>query len=244
MKSAIYKTMLNSKSKKFVLLIDPDKHNTKSLKEICTLVNKSAVDFIFVGGSLVSERLDSAINQIHDDCSVPVILFPGNLLQLTDKADAVLLLSLISGRNPELLIGNHVLAAPFLKKCNMEVIPTGYILIDGGSVSAVEYVSNTKPIPQNKPDLIIATAIAGEMAGNKLIYLEAGSGAKSFIHTGLINSVRKNISVPLIAGGGFRTPEDIHGAFAAGADMVVIGTAIEENPELLVPMAAVSNMFA
>lgn len=244
MNNSIYKSILNSKSKKFVLLIDPDRHSKESLKETCKLVNISAVDFLFIGGSLVSERLDMAINEIHEHTSVPVILFPGSLLQLSDKADGILLLSLISGRNPDLLIGNHVLAAPFLKKSRIEVIPTGYILIDGENVSSVEYISNTKPIPQNKPDIVVATAIAGEMTGNKLIYLESGSGAKKCIDTNLIQLVKKNISVPLVVGGGIKTPKNVEEAFTAGADIVVVGTAVENNPELLFPMAEVSTLFS
>jgi phosphoglycerol geranylgeranyltransferase len=243
MKNAIYKTILNSKLKKFVLLIDPDKHNEKSLAGLGTVLKNSATDFIFIGGSLVSEKLDSFINILRTYTTVPVILFPGSLLQLSDKADGILLLSLISGRNAEYLIGNHVLAAPFLKKSKMEVIPTGYILLEDSAVSSVEYISNTKPIPRNKTDLIVATAIAGEFTGNKLLYLEAGSGAKNSVDTNIIKLVKNSISIPLIIGGGMKTPDDVQEAYSAGADIVVVGTAIEENPDLLIAMAAVSNEF-
>ncbi|MBN2612060.1 MAG: geranylgeranylglyceryl/heptaprenylglyceryl phosphate synthase [Bacteroidales bacterium] len=241
MKDPVYKMILNTKAKKFVLLIDPDKHDEASLKNLAGLIRASAVDFIFIGGSLVSGRLDKTVVKLKELTQIPVLLFPGNLLQLTDKADAILLLSLISGRNPDYLIGNHVLAAPFLKKSNLEVIPTGYILVSGENQSSVEYISNTKPIPPDKTDIATATAIAGEMLGNRLIYLEAGSGACKRVPAGMITAVKNNISVPLIVGGGLRTPEDVREAYLSGADMVVVGTAIENNPDLLVEMSRVSN---
>lgn len=242
MNTGIYKLILNSKAKKFVLLVDPDKHDESSLKHLTGLISTSAVDFIFIGGSLVSERLDFAVEQLKKQTRIPVILFPGNLLQLTDKVDAVLLLSLISGRNPDYLIGNHVLAAPFLKKSRMEVIPTGYLLVSDENRSSVEYISNSKPIPPDKTDIVIATAIAGEMLGNRLIYLEAGSGANNRISNNLIAAVKKNISVPLIVGGGISTAEDVKEIFLSGADIVVVGTAIEKNPGKLIEMSEVSNI--
>jgi geranylgeranylglyceryl phosphate synthase family protein len=155
------------------------------------------------------------------------------LLQLSNKADAILLLSLISGRNPEYLIGNHVIAAPFLKKWGIVVIPTGYILIGEGNSTSVEYISNTKPIPSDKFDLVIATAIAGEMMGNKLIYLESGSGATKSIDPELVKEVKRHISVPLIVGGGIREPGQLRIISEAGADIFVVGNAIENNLEIL-----------
>ncbi|MFO7658446.1 MAG: geranylgeranylglyceryl/heptaprenylglyceryl phosphate synthase [Bacteroidales bacterium] len=243
MKEPIYKMILNTKAKKFVLLIDPDKHDEASVKNLAGLMQESAVDFIFIGGSLVSGRIDQTVLQLKELTNVPVILFPGNLLQLTDKADAILLLSLISGRNPDYLIGNHVLAAPFLKKRNIEVIPTGYILVSDENRSSVEYISNSKPIPPDKTDIATATAIAGEMLGNRLIYLEAGSGARKRVPAGMIAAVKNNISVPLIVGGGIKNPEDVREAYLSGADMVVVGTAIENNPDLLAEMSRVSNLL-
>ena len=243
MNTGIYNSILNSKAKKFVLLVDPDKHDEISLIHLSGLIRNSAVDFIFIGGSLVSGRLDFAVELLKKQISIPVILFPGNLLQLTDKVDAVLLLSLISGRNPDYLIGNHVLAAPFLKKSRLETIPTGYILISDENKSSVEYISNSKPIPCDKPDIVLATAIAGEMLGNRLIYLEAGSGAKNRVPDEMITIVKKNITVPLIVGGGIRTPESAREVYKAGADIVVVGSAIEKNPGCLIEMSEVSNAF-
>ena len=243
MNKGIYQSILNSKAKKFVLLIDPDRHTESSLSHLSNTINDSATDFIFIGGSLVSSRLDSAIDIIKNHTGIPVILFPGNLLQLTDKADAVLLLSLISGRNPDYLIGNHVLAAPFLKKSNLEIISTGYILVSDENTSSVEYISNTKPIPSDKTDIVIATAMAGEMLGNRMIYLEAGSGAKKRISCELVSAVKKNISVPLIVGGGIDTCKDVRDIYLAGADIVVVGNAIENNPDMIRELGEVSNIL-
>jgi len=243
MNKGIYKSILNSKAKKFVLLIDPDKHTESSLSYLAKIINDSATDFIFIGGSLVSGRLDSAIDIIKNHTGIPVILFPGNLLQLTDKADAVLLLTLISGRNPDYLIGNHVLAAPFLKKSHLEIISTGYILVSDENTSSVEYISNTKPIPADKTDIVIATAMAGEMLGNRMIYLEAGSGAKKRISHELISAVRRSISVPLIVGGGISSSEDVRDIYLAGADIVVVGNAIENDPDMIREMGEISNIL-
>jgi phosphoglycerol geranylgeranyltransferase len=173
--------ILNSKKKKFAILIDPDKHSELTLVQFAHKINSKIVDLILVGGSLVNADMDVAIEILKKETSLPVVLFPGDVSQLTEKADACLFLSLISGRNPEYLIGSHVKAAPFIKRTNLETIPTGYILIDGGVVSSVEYVSNTKPIPMEKTELIVATAISAELLGMKCIYLEAGSGAKKSI---------------------------------------------------------------
>ena len=243
MNKGIYKSILNSKAKKFVVLIDPDRYTDSSLSYLSKIINDSATDFIFIGGSLVSRRLDSAIDIIKKHTRIPVILFPGNLLQLTDKADAVLLLSLISGRNPDYLIGNHVLAAPFLKKSNLEIISTGYILVSDENTSSVEYISNTKPIPSDKKDIVKATAMAGEMLGNRMIYLEAGSGAKKRISSELVSAVKKSISVPLIVGGGIDTTEDVRDIYLAGADIVVVGNAIENNPDMIRELGEVSNFL-
>ena len=218
--------------KQVVVLIDPDKQTSQSTKDIVQQAILAEVDYIFVGGSLVSTNTSTTIETIKQHTDIPVVLFPGSIIQLSDKADAILLLSLISGRNPELLIGNHVQAAPFLKKSGIEVIPTGYVLIDGGTRTSVEYMSGTMPIPANKHDIAVATAIAGEMLGHKLIYLEAGSGAKSPVCGELIKKVRQNISIPIIVGGGIRTRQGIENAFEAGADIVVVGTVLEENPHI------------
>ncbi len=228
----ISKSIANKK-KLFALLIDPDKHTTKSLIDLCKNANDSGVDLILVGGSLLNNDIGSSIEIIKSISKIPTLLFPGNLLQISNKADAILLLSLISGRNPDLLIGNHVIASSHIKRSNLEVLPTGYILIEGGKTTSVEYMSNTKPIPSDKIDIAVATAIAGEMLGLKYIYLEAGSGANNVVNLGMITNVKKNISIPLIVGGGFRTEDDIKKATFAGADIIVVGTTLEQKPHVL-----------
>ena len=226
-------TSITNKKRLFALLIDPDKHTSESLFDICKNANDARVDLIFVGGSLLNNNIDSSIEFIKSHTKIPALLFPGNLLQISDKADGILLLSLISGRNPDLLIGNHVIASSHIKRSNLEVLPTGYILIEGGKTTSVEYMSNTKPIPADKTDIAIATAIAGEMLGLKYIYLEAGSGANNSVNLEMIENVKKNINIPLIVGGGFRTEDDIKKAITAGADIIVVGTALEQKPQLL-----------
>lgn len=218
-----------SPGKKMALLIDPERLTIPAIIATVFAANETGVKFIFVGGSLLSTKIDTVIEIIKKNTSLPVILFPGSLMQLSAKADALLLLSLVSGRNPEYLIGNHVLAAPYIQRSQIEVIPTGYILIDGGNVTSVEYVSNTRPIPSDKTDLVVATAMAAEMLGHKLIYLEAGSGALNHVPVEVVKEVRKNISIPLIVGGGINTYEKARLIIEAGADLIVVGTAIEQN---------------
>jgi len=215
--------------KLFAILVDPDKHDRSSLEKIGSAAERNAVDFILVGGSLVSGSVDDTIALLKDSTDLPIILFPGNVLQISPKADGILLLSLISGRNPEFLIGNHVIAAPVLRKTKLEIVATGYILVENGRTTSVEYMSNTKPIPADKIDLAVATAIAGEMLGHKLIYLEAGSGAVENVNTGMIREVRSQISIPLIVGGGIHTVEQIRETYQAGADIIVVGSAIEQG---------------
>ncbi len=239
----IYENIIRKPGKKFALLIDPDKQDKHSLLNTIEAANKTGVDLIMVGGSLVSDTFDSTILTIKQNSSIPVLLFPGSLLQLSREADGILLLSLLSGRNPDYLIGNHVLAAPYLKKSNLEIIPTGYILIGENNSSSVEYVTNTKPIPLSKTDLIVATAVAGEMMGNKTIYLEAGSGARNRIKDTTIKTVKRNISVPLIVGGGIHYEKEIYNAYSSGADMVVISTAVENDISILYSLAKISLDF-
>lgn len=227
--------------KKFALLIDPDKYSVPALIATLYVAEESKIDLILVGGSLVSDRIDSCIEIIQKNTALPVILFPGSLMQLSNKADAILLLSLISGRNPDYLIGNHVLAAPFLKKSRLEVIPTAYILVGEGNGSAVEYISNTRPIPADKYDLVTATAMAGELMGNKLIYLESGSGAGSPVTPELIREVKRNTGIPLIIGGGIRTPGQVHDISSAGADMVVVGNVVEKDRNILSALVNAMN---
>lgn len=215
------------------LLLDPDKISGAKLGEIITLAIENRVDYIMTGGSLTFNSTDDLIRMIKSLCPIPVILFPGNLLQLSREADAVLLLSLISGRNPELLIGNHVIAAPYLKNMREKLVSVGYILIGSGSKTSVEYISQTTAIPPDKSDIIVATALAGEMLGLDMIYLEGGSGAPQPVPPGIIKAVKDEIFIPLAVGGGLRSREDIYNAFMAGANLVIVGNGCEENPGLL-----------
>lgn len=217
--------------KLFAILVDPDKHNEESLQALTVQINDRMVDFILVGGSLVSGSVDETVQTLKGKTDLPILIFPGNVLQISPHADGILLLSLISGRNPEFLIGNHVIAAPLLRKINLEIIPTGYILIENGRTTAVEYVSNTKPIPADKIDLTVATAMAGEMLGHKLLYLEAGSGALKPVNTSMIREVKKNTGIPLIVGGGIQTAGQVRQIYEAGADVIVVGSVLEDNPE-------------
>lgn len=221
--------------KSIAVLVDPDKVDDPSkLRHLIDLANESCIDFFLVGGSLITTpNISEVISTIKENVNIPVILFPGSALQIDPSADAILFLSLISGRNPDLLIGQHVQAAPLLKSHRMEVLPTGYLLINSGKTSSVAYVSNTTPIPDDKYSLAASTALAGEMLGLKLIYLDAGSGAEKEIQPKMISAVRKTISVPLLVGGGINTPVKAQAALEAGADLIVIGNALEKDPELL-----------
>jgi len=224
--------------KAFAVLIDPDKLNETTLMDTIQLAVKAKVDYIFVGGSLVvTDTLDTMVETIKKNCSIPVVLFPGSPDQITPKADALLYLSLISGRNPELLIGQHVVSAPFVKQSGLEIIPVGYMLIDGGSPTTVSYISNTHPIPSNKKDIALCTAMAGEMLGLKLIYMDAGSGAKTPISTEMIQYVSKHIKVPLVIGGGITSAEKAKENCMAGADIIVVGNAVEKDPSLIEAIA-------
>lgn len=231
--SELINQSISNNNKLFALLIDPDQHTSESLINLSKSAEKSKVDLILVGGSLLHNDINNTFELIKKNSSIPTLLFPGNLLQITNKADGILLLSLISGRNPDLLIGNHVIASAQIKRSKLEVLPTGYILIEGGKSTSVEYMSNTKPIPAEKIDIAIATAMAGEMLGLKYIYLEAGSGAKISVNTKMIKGVKENTNIPLIVGGGIKTPEDVKNTLISGADIIVVGNAIENNPEIL-----------
>ena len=226
--------LANTNNKKqLAVLIDPDKQDLIRLKEIVKKIDDKKIDLILVGGSLITDSIYDTISTIKKHTNIPVIIFPGSYFHISKNADAILLLSLISGRNPELLIGNHVISAHELKKSKLEIIPTGYMLIENGNITSVEYISNTKPIPANKPDIAVSTAMAGEMLGLKLIYMDAGSGAKHPINPLMISKVKQNINIPLIIGGGINTKQKLKDAYTAGADLVVIGTAFEQNINLL-----------
>jgi len=242
----MYKQITDKKlkgKKQLALLIDPDKTGLNDVKKLTELVNLTPPDFILVGGSLISQNTDEIIKTLKSSVDIPVILFPGSSFQISSYADGILFLSLLSGRNPEFLISHHVSAAPLIKSSGMEVISTGYLLIDGGKVSSVEYMSNSKPIPADKADLAAATALAGEMMGMKMLYLEAGSGATNAVPVSLMKKVKKQVSIPLIVGGGLNSSEKIVAACNAGADIVVVGNAFEKNPSLLKEFVNVIRRF-
>jgi phosphoglycerol geranylgeranyltransferase len=242
MNKEIYQKLLYKKKKgqkSFAVLIDPDRVDQTSIDQLTGLSVSASVDYFFVGGSLVvSNYLDECIQQIKASCNIPVILFPGAPSQLSKYADALLYLSLISGRNPELLIGQHVVSAPFVKRSGLEIIPTGYMVIDGGTPTSVSYISNAAPIPADKNDIAVCTAMAGEMLGMKMIYMDAGSGAKYPITETMIKKVSENIDVPLIVGGGIIHPEKAYLNCKAGADIIVVGNAIEKDASLIKDMSS------
>jgi phosphoglycerol geranylgeranyltransferase len=225
--------------KSIAVLVDPDKvTDAGQLQHLINLASENLVDFFLVGGSLVTTtNMSEVVKQIKDNVSIPVILFPGNSMQIEPTADALLFLSLISGRNPELLIGQHVIAAPIIRNTKLEVIPTGYMLINSGKTTSVAYISNTTPIPDDKYSLAACTAMAGEMLGLQAIYMDAGSGAEKEISARMITTVKKSINVPLIIGGGINTKQKAFAALEAGADMIVIGNALEKHPNLLIEIS-------
>lgn len=232
----IYTQILDSvanNKKMLAVLVDPDKCMGNNLDKFIKLAKQAEPDLILIGGSLTTESTDFAIERIKQNCNIPVVVFPGSASQFSAKADAILFLSLISGRNPDFLIGQHVVSAPFIKKSGVETISTGYMLIESGSTTSVEYMSNTRAIPRDKTGIAVATAIAGELLGNKLLYLEAGSGAKLPVPTEIISEVKKQVNIPLIVGGGLRTSADIEKALQAGADIIVVGNILEKEPELM-----------
>jgi len=241
MKMPVYQSLLDKKQngkKSFAVLIDPDKVSVSSLNELIALSVDVKVDYFFVGGSLVvTDHLDECIRQIKSSCSIPILLFPGSPSQISKHADALLYLSLISGRNADMLIGQHVISAPFVKKSGLEIISTGYMVIDGGASTTVSYISNATPIPSDKPDIALCTALAGEMLGMKIIYMDSGSGAKKAISEEMISTVAKTIEVPIIVGGGIRDAEKAYLNCKAGADVIVVGNAIEKDPSLIKEMA-------
>jgi len=230
--------------KAFAVLLDPDKVELSSFPFMLAESMRHGVDFFFVGGSLITRYAsDEIIAAIRRHTTIPAILFPGNSLHIEPSADAILLLSLISGRNPELLIGQHVIAAPLLKKSNLEILPTGYMLIESGRATTVSYISNTTPIPHDKPSVAACTAMAGELLGLQIMYLDAGSGAQKPVSAEMIAAVRKSVDTPIIVGGGINTTQKAQAALEAGADIIVVGNGIEQNPDLLPEIAQIVKSF-
>jgi len=220
--------------KMWAILIDPDKTKLNELPQLSDLINKSSCDYVLVGGSLINNiEFDNFILNLKRKLNKKVIIFPGDNSQISSYADGILLLSLISGRNPEFLIGQHVKSSFQLKKSGLCILPTGYMLIDGGNLSSVQYISNTLPIPKDKIEIASATALAGVQLGQKYIYLDAGSGAPNPISPTMVKAIKKQVSVPLFIGGGVKTQEQLEKAWIAGADIVVIGNAIEKNISLI-----------
>lgn len=232
-----------SKKKNLAILIDPDKQHSKEvLVPLIEKLNFLNPDFIFVGGSTVdNDHFNDAIQIIKSLAEIPLVIFPGSHHQISDQADAILFLSLISGRNPDYLIGHHIEAAHHLKKMKMEVLPTGYLLIDGGKNSSVQYVSQTTPIPQDQISIAVKTAIAGELLGMSCIFLDAGSGALNTVPERMIKAVKDSIEIPLIIGGGIRNIDQIEKAFHAGANIVVVGNKIEEDVNFLLELISLKK---
>ena len=237
----LYTNILEKKAKGkklFAILIDPDKQKNSVLSLIVQKANEANVDYFFVGGSLLTnDNLEECIKTIKNNSNIPVILFPGNAMQINKNADGILFLSLISGRNPDLLIGKQVISAPILKQTSLEVISTGYMLIDSGKPTTASYMSNTLPIPRNKNGIATSTAIAGEYLGMKLIYMDGGSGAEKPIEIDMIKQVSNQINIPLIVGGGICNAQKAIDNCNAGADLIVVGNAIEKNADLILEIS-------
>lgn len=237
----VYQNLQDSRrtgKKLFAILIDPDKQSKEELKQIVEKAKSAKADLFFVGGSLLTnDSLDSCLETLKNESDIPVILFPGNAMQVNDKADAILFLSLISGRNAEMLIGKQVITAPILKQSSLEVLPTGYILIDSGKPTTVSYMSNTTPIPHEKNAVAACTAMAGEMLGLKCIFMDGGSGALNPISEKMIAMVRQSVDTPLIIGGGINSGKKAAANCEAGADVIVVGNAIEKDENLIEEIA-------
>lgn len=232
----IYNQILSLKAKgekQIAFLVDPDKFKGNQPRQFIKAIHQHPPHLVLVGGSLLSSPIQPLVSFLKENTDIPVVIYPGHPTHVSPEADALLFLSMISGRNPDLLIGSHVVAAPLIKQYNIETIATGYMLIDGGVPTSVEYISQTRPIPAEKTDIAVATALAGEMLGLKMIYMDAGSGASKPVPARMIAEVQRNCSIPLMIGGGITTPEKLARAYDNGADLVVIGNALEKDPGLL-----------
>ena len=241
---ASIKEKSGKKQKQFAVLIDPDDVSGEQLKQVISLSEKAGVDYFFIGGSLITKNnFETVASTIKHLSTIPLIIFPGSVFQVTSNADAILFLSLISGRNPEYLIGQHVQAAPHVAGAHLEVIPTGYMLIESGGLTTALYMSNTMPIPSDKPDIASSTAMAGEMLGLQLLYLDAGSGAKKPIPSAIISAIKEKTSSPIVVGGGLKTPDQLTETCAAGADIVVVGNILEKDPGLITQFSETIHRF-
>ena len=230
--------IIESRGASYAILIDPDKNNQESILSQVEVANCSNVDAIFVGGSLMMDmNYNDRVEQIKELSNIPVVLFPGGVNQINKYFDAILFMSLLSGRNPHYLIGEQVVSAPIINDLKLEAIPTGYILIEGGAISSVEFMSGTRPIPMDKVDIVVAHALAGQFLGMKLIYLEAGSGAKNPVSTNIIKKVKTAIDIPIIVGGGIKSPEIAEKSVQAGASIIITGTIIEQDYNCMVEFA-------
>jgi phosphoglycerol geranylgeranyltransferase len=226
----------------FAVLADPDKIAPSEMPALARLCNDAGVDYLLMGGSLVvMHQMDACIQRFKAESDIPVVLFPGSPAQVSPYADALLYLALISGRNAELLIGQHVVSAPAVRASGLEVMSTGYMVIDGGVPTTVSYMSHAAPIPANKPDIALCTAWAGELLGQHLLYMDAGSGARYPVSAEMIQKISGHTSIPLFVGGGMRTPEAVHTAAASGATVTVVGNAIESDPMLIKDLAAAAH---
>lgn len=243
----IYKKIKSNQEKNkksFALLIDPDKQNKKQLLSIIEKAQNAQVDYFFVGGSLLTnDSLDLCLNTLKENSNIPTILFPGNAMQVNDKADGILFLSLISGRNAEMLIGKQVITAPILKHSSLEILPTGYMLINSGKPTTASYMSNTTPIPADKDTVAACTAMAGEMLGMKIIFMDGGSGAQNPISEKMIKTVRESVNIPLIIGGGISSGKKAIANCKAGADIIVVGNAIEKDEKLISEIADATHNY-
>ena len=245
MKNIYKKILLNRESnrKMLAILLDPDQCRGRVLASTIAALKSVIPDFIFVGGSHTINTIDSLIELLKEEIKTNIVLFPGNASQFSTKADALLYLSLLSGRNAEFLIGQHLSSSIAIKRSGIEVIPTGYLLIDGGKPSSVEYISNSRPIPRDKKEIALSTAVAAELLGMRLVYLEAGSGAKYPVPPEMIDYVRTGLSLPIIVGGGIKSTEQLTEAFDAGADIVVVGNIFETNPEKISEFVACTKNY-
>lgn len=238
MKTKIYHYLLDvvkNKGAGYFVLIDPDQKNHSNIEDVVQAANESEVDALLVGGSLMMDSKNhDRVAQIKKIAEMPVIFFPGGVTQLNGYYDAMFFMSILSGRNPHYLIGEQAIAAPIVKDIGMETIPMGYLLLDGGTTTTVEFMSSTKPIPMDRPDITVAHALAAQYLGMKIVYLEAGSGAKIPVSVETIEAVRSQIEIPIIVGGGIKTPQDAEERIKAGASFIVTGTVTETSGNLSV----------